>query len=553
MKNKNFWILFAVFTVGIVFRLLFLDKPSGLSYDELVSFKQAVQPNAISTIFYTLQTDVHLPFYQVLLHWWCKIFSFSDIALRAFSAFCGILSVFVAFFIGKELKNQTAKILCPTLFAINSFFIYYSQEVRMYSLLILLTTLSVLLLLKIKNNNSNKWNYIMLVAVSFSIIHTYTIAFIYVIALFATLVFYLYLKKSTLKPLGISAISLGILCLPTFLFLSANSSKYTTLINGFYCDWSSLFVGLQDLFTPVLEGLSNNPEHYMLSFFSTFALSKLFFIVIPIFIAIAGMCFAIKRKKENLLIIAPATIFILAEIFAFKFTNFKILPRYMSVAMPAFLTLVAYGFSFIPKKKSLNIILPTLFIVLNLTYLLFNPNSAYKYPRSGYKPIALAINSANTHNGDFVVIWNRKEILDKYLDKNFVILSTLQDFAYKSETMLAHEQEFSGMLIPERKEILKPYFLENKLPNNTLLLISFVLNRMPKGQKFIIVASPKFVSYDNQKFKELVENSQNYNSTSLNDLLTIKSLVDIIRICDYNLKLVDKKEVDPFVMFVYEK
>ena len=90
MKNKNFWILFAVFTVGIVFRLLFLDKPSGLSYDELVSFKQAAQSNAISTIFYTLQTDVHLPFYQVLLHWWCKIFSFSDIALRAFSAFCGI-------------------------------------------------------------------------------------------------------------------------------------------------------------------------------------------------------------------------------------------------------------------------------------------------------------------------------------------------------------------------------------------------------------------------------------------------------------------------------
>ena len=83
--------------------------------------------------------------------------------------------------------------------------------------------------------------------------------------------------------------------------------------------------------------------------------------------------------------------------------------------------------------------------------------------------------------------------------------------------------------------------------------MSFVLNRMPKGQKFIIVASPKFVSYDNQKFKELVENSQSYNSTSLNDLLTIKSLVDIIRICDYNLKLVDKKEVDPFVMLVYEK
>lgn len=351
MKNKNFWILFAIFVAGIVFRLLFLDKPSGLSYDELVSFKQASQSNVLSTILYTLQTDVHLPFYQVLLHFWCKIFSFSDLALRAFSAFCGILSVCTAFLIGKELKNSSAKILCPTLFAINSFFIYYSQEVRMYSLIILLATLSVLLFLKIKNNNHNKWNYIGLVATSFALIHTYTIAFIYVIALLLTLLIFCCVKKLTIKPLIISIISLATLCFPTFLFILTNSSKYSSQINGYYCDWSSLFIVLQDLFTPVLESIANNPAHYMQSFFMTFSFSKLFFVLIPVLIAITGICFAIKENKENILIIVPATIFILAEIVAFKFTNFKILPRYMSVAMPAFLILTACGFSSLANKK----------------------------------------------------------------------------------------------------------------------------------------------------------------------------------------------------------
>lgn len=553
MKNKNFWILFAIFVAGIVFRLLFLDKPSGLSYDELVSFKQASQSNVLSTILYTLQTDVHLPFYQVLLHFWCKIFSFSDLALRAFSAFCGILSVCTAFLIGKELKNSSAKILCPTLFAINSFFIYYSQEVRMYSLLILLATLSVLLFLKIKNNNHNKWNYIGLVATSFALIHTYTIAFIYVIALLLTLLIFCCVKKLTIKPLIISIISLATLCFPTFLFILTNSSKYSSQINGYYCDWSSLFILLQDLFTPVLESIANNPAHYMQSFFMTFSFSKLFFVLIPVLIAITGICFAIKENKENILIIVPATIFILAEIVAFKFTNFKILPRYMSVAMPAFLILTACGFSSLANKKRVYKTLPYIFIILNLFYLLFNPSGAYKYPRSGYKPAALAINAANTHNGDFVVVWNRKEILDKYLDKNFIILSTLKDFAYKSETMLMHEQDFKNMIIPERKEILKPYFSKNEIPVNTLLLMNFILNNMQKGQKFIILTSPHFISFDKKDFKELVENPQSYNSTSLNDLLTIKSLIDITSICNHNLKFIEKKRVNSFVIIIYEK
>lgn len=553
MKNKNFWILFAIFVAGIVFRLLFLDKPSGLSYDELVSFKQASQSNVLSTILYTLQTDVHLPFYQVLLHFWCKIFSFSDLALRAFSAFCGILSVCTAFFIGKELKNSSAKILCPTLFAINSFFIYYSQEVRMYSLIILLATLSVLLFLKIKNNNHNKWNYIGLVVTSFALIHTYTIAFIYVIALLLTLLIFCCVKKLTIKPLIISIISLAALCFPTFLFILTNSSKYSSQINGYYCDWSSLFIVLQDLFTPVLESIANNPAHYMQSFFTTLSFSKLFFVLIPVLIAITGIYFAIKENKENILIIVPATIFILAEIVAFKFTNFKILPRYMSVAMPAFLILTACGFSSLANKKIVYKTLPYIFIILNLFYLLFNPNGAYKNPHSGYKPAALAINAANTHNGDFIVVWNRKEILDKYLDKNFIILSTLKDFAYKSETMLMHEQDFKNMIISERKEILKPYFSKNEIPVNTLLLMNFILNNMQKGQKFIILTSPHFISFDNKDFKELVENPQSYNSTSLNDLLTIKSLIDITSICNHNLKFIKKKRVNSFVIIIYEK
>ena len=103
MKNKNIWLIALVFILGLIFRLLFLDKAGGLSYDELVSFKQASQSNALSTIYYTLKTDVHMPLYQLFLHWWAKIFSLSDLSLRAFSAFCGILTIITGFYTGREL------------------------------------------------------------------------------------------------------------------------------------------------------------------------------------------------------------------------------------------------------------------------------------------------------------------------------------------------------------------------------------------------------------------------------------------------------------------
>lgn len=553
MKNKNFWILFIIFAVGIILRVLFLDKSCGLSYDELVSYKQAAQPNIISTIFYTLKTDVHMPFYQVLLHWWCKIFSLSDLAFRSFSAFCGILSIITAYFIGKELRNHVAQFLCPALFAINSFFIYYSQEVRMYSLLILLATLSVLFFLRIKNNTSNKWNYFGLAATCFALINTYTIAFIYVTALIITLFVCHVKNKQPIKSFVISMLALVVLCLPTFLFMLANPAKWTSEINGYYCDWSSLFIVIQDLFSPVLESLGNNPMHYIQTLFTTFSLVKLGFIVIPVAIALFGIYTAIKKNKTTLIILIPSIVFLLAEIIAFQITNFKILPRYTAVSMPAFLIATAYGFALISKNKRLNIILPTIFILLNLVYLTLSSNAAYKFPRVGFKPLATTINSSNANDGDIVLVWNRKEVLDKYLDKKLFILSILKDFAYKSETMLFHEQEFSSMLIPQRKEILQPYFSENKIPNNTLIVMSYIINNMQHGQKFIITASPNFISYDKVKFKELVENKEEYNSTSLNDLFTIKSLTDIKDICDYNLKFVEKKDAPPYTVLIYTK
>lgn len=555
MKNKSIWLIATIFIIGIILRLLFIDKTSGLSYDELVSYKQASQTNILSTIFYTLKTDVHMPLYQIFLHLWAKIFSLSDLSLRAFSAFCGILTIIVSFYTGKELaQDKNTGILCATLFSINSFLIYYSQEVRMYSLLILLASITILIIAKIKNNPNNRWNYVALVITSFAIIHTYTIAFIYVVGLLLTVFIYQYLHKQSIKNLRNAIFTLIILCIPVSLFLFVNSAKYTNQINGYYCDWSSLFIILQDTFTPVLDGIANNPTHYMHTLFTTFTLSKFIFILIPTVAAIYGIVIALKKDKFSYFIIAPATLFLIAEIVAFKFTNFKILPRYAAISMPAFIIIAAYGFSFILNtKKKINLIIPTLFIGLNLIYLVLSPNAAYKIPRLGFRPLANLVNQSGLNQADFILVWNRKEILDKYLDKKVNIISTLKDFAYKSEVMLANEKDFNSMPIEKRKEVLKPYFQENKIPYNTSFLMNYIITNMYSGQKFIITTTENFNNFDKERFKYLVKNSEQYKNTSLNDLLTIKSLTDIKEICNNNLKYIGTKTSGEYVITIYAK
>jgi len=551
MNKKQIFITLLIFLIAAIFRIAMLDKASGLWYDELVSYKQASQDSILQVILYTLNTDVHLPLYQVFLHIWCKIFTFSDIALRSFSALCGILTVITSFFAGKELKNIKTGIITASIFALNSFFINYSQEVRMYAFLILLATLNILFTIRIKNNPNNKYNYIFHTLTSAALVYTYTISFIYVLGLLFTLFVYMKTKLSRdyLKKYFISTASFLVFCIPLFLSLIFNYSKYTTEINGYYCDWSSLFVIIQNIYTPVLIGLGNNPQHYMAQLFSNPSILNILLIFIPIAIGLSSTIYTIKKDKFSFVIISGSLLFLLAEIIAFKFTNFKILSRYFSVGMPAILILFGYGLSLMNKKICYSVL--SVFIAINLGYLIFSPNAAYKLERQGYKPLALFVNSLQPKKSDFIVVWNRKEILDKYTDTNANILSILKDFAYKSEIMLNNDVELKKLPIERRKELLKNYFLDNGIPYNTYILMSYILERMNNGDKFIITTNVSFDGYDKKNFKELIEN--NYSNTTLNDLLTIKSLTDIKLICDKNLNFVEKKTIGDFVVTVYKK
>ncbi len=87
--------------------------------------------------------DIHPPGYYLLLKGWAALAGESEFALRAFSALAGILTVALAYALGRRLFGGMAGLWAALLLAVNTFALFYAQEARMYAQLGLLATTSM--------------------------------------------------------------------------------------------------------------------------------------------------------------------------------------------------------------------------------------------------------------------------------------------------------------------------------------------------------------------------------------------------------------------------
>ncbi len=88
------------------------------------------------------------PAFFILLYYWFKIFPYNEWFARALAALIGVGGVMAMFYLGKEVQGTKAGLLASLLTALNWFHLYFSQEVRFYGLLFLITALSYLFFFK---------------------------------------------------------------------------------------------------------------------------------------------------------------------------------------------------------------------------------------------------------------------------------------------------------------------------------------------------------------------------------------------------------------------
>jgi mannosyltransferase len=138
---------------GIALRLYRLGADS-LWYDETVSAHLASK--SIPDLIAHTALDIHPPGYYVLLHIWTQLAGDTEFALAFFSLVFGVLLIPLTYTLARRLLGRAGALWATLLVAISPFNLWYSQEVRMYTLGAALGLVTLWCTLKITNQQISK-------------------------------------------------------------------------------------------------------------------------------------------------------------------------------------------------------------------------------------------------------------------------------------------------------------------------------------------------------------------------------------------------------------
>jgi mannosyltransferase len=128
--------------LGAVVRFVGLGH-QGLWFDE-ANTAQLVHYSPGNMLGLIPQTESTPPLYYMVAWAWVRVFGYGAAELRSLSAVAGVLVIPVAYGAAAELVSRRAGVICAAFAACNPFLIWYSQEARSYSSLVLLTGLALL-------------------------------------------------------------------------------------------------------------------------------------------------------------------------------------------------------------------------------------------------------------------------------------------------------------------------------------------------------------------------------------------------------------------------
>jgi 4-amino-4-deoxy-L-arabinose transferase-like glycosyltransferase len=140
LESRALLVLLAIMLLGAVLRFYGLGFQS-LWSDELASWDISTR-ETISQVIGGVRGDDHPPLYFLILRFAQWIFGDSEWALRLPSAFAGWLCIPAIYLLGKRLYSEREGIVAALFLAVFWAPIYFSQEARVYSMLILLSILT---------------------------------------------------------------------------------------------------------------------------------------------------------------------------------------------------------------------------------------------------------------------------------------------------------------------------------------------------------------------------------------------------------------------------
>ena len=174
-KGLGLWPLIGLIGAGAALRLVSLDTRS-FWLDETTAVRQATWP--IPELIERMSDNVHPPLFHYLLHYWIRLFGSSEVAVRSFSVTWGILAIPLAYWAASVIYGRRSGLFAAGIVSLAPFFVWYSQEARMYTMMLVFALIAVGALWKAMESGLVRWWAVYAVAITAGIMTQYFAAFL---------------------------------------------------------------------------------------------------------------------------------------------------------------------------------------------------------------------------------------------------------------------------------------------------------------------------------------------------------------------------------------
>jgi mannosyltransferase len=154
--RAQYAILAMILLLGLAFRLFHLDYLS-LWNDE--TFSRYYYQSGIRYMWTEgLQWESSPPLYYMAIGVWMQIFGTGETGMRSLSVAASLGAIILVYALGREMLSRRQALLAAALFAASATQIYFAQEARPYSLLLLPVAATLLLCARYLRGQNNAWN-----------------------------------------------------------------------------------------------------------------------------------------------------------------------------------------------------------------------------------------------------------------------------------------------------------------------------------------------------------------------------------------------------------
>lgn len=521
MKNKTFFKLFIILIIAFLFRVWMLDKPEGLWNDEYVSWYIASR-QSFTEFLELVSKNCHTPLYYCFLKLWLMIFPDTDISLRISSVTASLLMIPALFSAGKEYKDNKTGLLCAFFAALSSFYIYFAQEARLYSLLGLVCALLVLMCIKtLKYGRKRDFAVFALLNAVLCALHTLGLVFSFFIILFTLVYLYKHFDewkqaaKNCRKTLVyIFPFICVLLLISPFLFSILFSNSLSQFWSSFsYTKTAFSFI---DYFSPMQLNINNSPDTFRMYLFKNGSLNWNFviFALFPSFIAFAALVkgFLLKDKILNVLIYSSGCFFTVLLVLS-AIGKMVLLTKYSSEIYPVLILVFSAGILSI-KNEFIKKAALVLYFAVSLVYLYFSPVSAPKLtrPEGNRAPVTL-IEYSSLRKGDYIIFtYYDIDKFERYMKntKDYNIFS-ISKFNF-NKPVFNSSNYFE--VIHNGKSLYRDEFKKFPNPNVINYAEKMFINRMKKGDRIGIIYLEGVSFFSNETIQEIVNDDTRYRKTS---------------------------------------